>query len=98
MDTVDWMELGQFLGLDPFIVKNIKQSYDWSRHRCLIEVLAEFVKRKSNPNYANLIHTLYYVMNMKELARQIADKVHCTGELVSYCSNYKQYTVPLSKI
>lgn len=75
MDTVDWMEFGKFLGLDNFIVQNIHQSFYWDIHRCLIEVLAEFVKRKASPHYGDILHTLYYVMNMKELARRVADKL-----------------------
>ena len=74
MDVINWMDFGEFLGLDHFIVHNIKQSYSWDSHRCIVEVLAEFVRRKDSPSCAYILYTLYYVMNMKQLARLVAEK------------------------
>jgi len=74
MDIINWMDFGKFLGLDDFIIHNIKKSYGWDSHRCIIEVLAEFVRREDNPCYATILYNLYYLMNMKQLARLVADK------------------------
>ena len=89
MDAVDWLEFGNLLGLPDFILQNIKRSFHWDKQRCFIEVLAEFGKRKTSPHCGDIIYTLYHMMNMKELAREVADKLHSGQDSLTYLAMHK---------